>query len=103
MLAPGKSGKALEGNVRVYFVKDGKRKQLASADVETETGRWYTVRVTMTGERIACFLDGKKLLEAEDATFPDAGQAGLWTKADAVTSFDDLEVRSIPPAGRSGR
>jgi hypothetical protein len=26
----------------------------------------------------------------EDTTFPDAGQVGLWTKADSVTLFDDF-------------
>ena len=82
----------LEGNYRVYFVKDGRRKQLESAKIETEAGKWYTVRVTMDGDRITCYLDGKKLLEVQDDTFNDAGMVGLWTKADAVTRFDDLAV-----------
>jgi iron(III) transport system substrate-binding protein len=86
----------LESNFRVYYVKDGVRKQLESAKIETEAGRWYTIRVTMTGPHIACHLDGKKLLEADDSTFPDAGMVGLWTKADAVTSFDDLTVGDLP-------
>ncbi len=84
----------LEGNYRVYFVKDSKRKQLKSIKVETQPGTWYTVRVTMIGNRITCYLDGKKMLEAEDNTFTEAGLVGLWTKADAVTSFDDLTVLS---------
>jgi hypothetical protein len=37
-------------------------------------------------------LDGTKLLEATDGAIPQAGHIGLWTKADAVTSFDDLSV-----------
>lgn len=85
----------LESNFRVYYVKDGVRKQLESTKIETEAGKWYTVRVTMNGPRIACYLDEKKLLEAEDGTFPNAGMIGLWTKADAVTSFDDLNVSAI--------
>jgi hypothetical protein len=47
----------------------------------------------MAGDRIACYLDGKKYLEARDATFARAGKVGLWTKADAQTHFDDLRVR----------
>ena len=82
----------LEGNYRVYFVKDGRRKQLESVKIETEAGKWYTVRVTMIGDRITCYLDGKKLLEVQDDTFKDAGMVGLWTKADAMTRFDDLAV-----------
>ncbi len=83
----------LESNYRVYKVVDGRRTQIASADVKTETGKWYTLRVVVRGDGVACFLDGKKLLEARDDTFKDAGMIGLWTKADAASSFDDLEVR----------
>jgi hypothetical protein len=37
------------------------------------------------------FLNGEKLIDVEDATFTAAGRVGLWTKADSVTRFDDLE------------
>ena len=90
----------LESNFRVYYVKNGRRKQLQSARIHTEPGTWYTVRVTMIGAQISCYLDGKKLLETTDDTFKDPGMVGLWTKADAVTSFDDLSVRGIEPAGK---
>ena len=82
----------LESNYRVYVVKDGKREQLQSATVETRAEQWYAVRVTMKGNRIACYLNGEKLLEVEDDTFSDPGRIGLWTKADAVTWFDNLTV-----------
>ncbi len=88
----------LEGNFRVYKVVSGKRRQLQSVDVETEPGKWYTVQVTMIGKRIACFLDGRNMLESKDDTFPQAGKLGLWTKADAVTRFDDLVVRETVDA-----
>ena len=82
----------LESNFRVYFVKDGQRKQLASAKVEVATGTWHRIRVEHVGERIRCALDGAWLLEASDASLPGAGGVGFWTKADAVTAFDDLRV-----------
>ena len=85
----------LEHNFRVYKVVKGKRHQLLSADVSTEAGRWYVVRVIMRGAQIQCFLDGKRLLEVRDDTLKEAGQVGLWTKADAVTSFDSFEVREV--------
>ena len=34
--------------------------------------------------------NGKQLFEVEDSTFKDAGQVGLWTKADSVTLFDEV-------------
>ncbi len=67
-------------------------------DVPVATGRWYTRRVTMVGNEITCSLDGRSMLEATDDTFPQAGMIGLWTKADAVTSFDDLTSKPWRPA-----
>jgi len=89
----------LESNYRVYKVVGGKREQLASARVETQPGRWYRLRVVMLDDHILCYLDGQRLLDVRDSTFKDAGKIGLWTKADAVTSFDNLEVsapRELP-------
>ena len=85
----------LEKNFRLYSVKDGTRKQLADAkDLAVPASQWFTITVTQKGDKIECSLDGKKLLEATDATLPEAGGVGLWTKGDAATSFDDLEVVS---------
>jgi hypothetical protein len=42
-----------------------------------------------------CSLNGKKQLEAKDATFAKAGKIGLWTKADAQTYFDKIEIAAI--------
>jgi hypothetical protein len=81
----------LEDNFRLYQVVDGKRTQIATADIKAEAG-WHTIRVTMKGNAIECSFDGKKLIEAKDDTFKDAGKVGLWTKADAVTHFDDLNI-----------
>jgi hypothetical protein len=84
----------LESNFRVYRVKDGERVQLATATVGGKAGEWHQLEVEQAGMHITCSLDGKKLLEADDATFPDAGGVGLWTKSDARTSFDDLSIRA---------
>jgi hypothetical protein len=40
-------------------------------------------------------LNGKKQLEASDDTFPLPGQIGLWTKADAQTYFDAVEIGEL--------
>jgi hypothetical protein len=81
----------LEDNFRVYKVEGGKRTQLDHADAHGDR-EWHTLRITMTGREILGYLDGKKLLVAEDSTFPDAGKIGLWSKADAQSYFDDLTV-----------
>jgi len=82
----------LEDNYRVYVVKNGRRRQLDSADVKLDHRAWHTLRVTMRGDHIECFLNGDKHLDVRDDTFTGAGMIGLWTKADAVTEFDDLSL-----------
>ena len=92
----------LEVNFRLYKVVDGKRKKLATADVplgddeepEDLTGKWHTIRVVQVDNRIRCYLNGKLLLGTKDDSLKKAGKVGLWTKADAVTSFDNLTVRA---------
>lgn len=83
----------LEDNYRVYYVKDGRRVQLKSADVSVDPEAWHTLRVEMQGDHIQCFLEGTKYLDVRDATFTQAGTVGLWTKADAQTHFDSLTVQ----------
>lgn len=82
----------LEDNFRLYYVKDGRRRQIASARVKIPGGVWHTITIEHEGNQIACYLNGEELLTATDDTFPDAGGLGFWTKADAVTSFDDLMI-----------
>jgi hypothetical protein len=79
----------LEDNYRVYKVEDGKRTLFNGEKVPGDE-KWHTLRVTMVGPKITCYFDGKRYLEAEDATFPGAGMVGLWSKADAQSYFDDL-------------
>ncbi len=84
----------LESNFRLYYVKNGARKILAKASgVNIRAGEWFAIKIVHKGERIVGSLNGKRLLEATDRTFREAGGIGFWTKADAVTSFDDLSVK----------
>jgi hypothetical protein len=53
---------------------------------------WTVVRVTMKGDHIECFIDGKKYLDVKDSTFSDAGKIGVWSKSDARSQFDDLTL-----------
>ena len=70
--------------------------QLATKEgLKAPVGEWHTLAVRMKGDVIECSLNGKKQLEATDAMFSKAGKIGLWTKADAQTYFDKLEVAAI--------
>ena len=87
---------ALENNFRLYTIVNGKRSTIASARVtEPKLGEWHHIRVVAKGPKIQAYLDDALLLDHEDKTFT-GGWLGLWTKADSVTEFADLEATGVP-------
>jgi hypothetical protein len=92
---------ALEDNVVLYKVQNGRRTSLApkgtpagtyGVNHKVPTKTWNTLRVTFSGPLFSVFFNGERLFDVEDSTFRDAGKAGLWTKADSVIYFDDFDV-----------
>jgi hypothetical protein len=91
---------ALEGNVVLYKVQNGKRTDLPvkgagrtyGKKTNVPSGQWNELRVTAAGNLFEIYFNNQKLYEVEDSTFTDGGKVGLWTKADSVTHFDDLRV-----------
>jgi hypothetical protein len=83
---------ALESNLRAYKVEKDERMQLAHAEVRADAAAWHTLSVVAKGAKMTVSLDGKQLLELEDPTFAGAGAVGLWSKADASSSFDALRA-----------
>jgi len=89
---------ALEDNVVLYKTVNGVRSALDivgreggyGVNIPVPAGQWHTLRVEFTGTRFKAIYNGEALFEVEDATFTEAGQIGLWTKADCVAVFDDL-------------
>jgi hypothetical protein len=81
-----------EDNFRVYKVVNGVRSQPFQNANAVHHDSWTVVRVTMSGDHIQCYLDGKKLLDVTDSTFPNAGKIGVWSKSDARSQFDDLTL-----------
>jgi hypothetical protein len=90
----------LEDNVRIYHVKDGVRTMLQTAKVIVEPGAWHLLAVRALGGDLRVMFDGKEILAIEDTTFGASGKAGLWTKADAATAFDDFAVSPLVPGRR---
>ncbi|MEX1258768.1 MAG: family 16 glycoside hydrolase [Gemmatimonadota bacterium] len=87
---------SLEDNFRLYAVVDGDRRQIAGTRIDApRLGEWHTLRVTAVGSRIQAYLGGRLLIDHRDERFRE-GLVGLWTKADAVTEFDDLEIGGVP-------
>jgi len=90
---------ALENNVVLYKVQDGKRISLAPKGTPEKTygaktkvpgNTWQKLGVQVKGHLFTVFFNDQKLFDVEDTTFTEAGKIGLWTKADSVIYFDDL-------------
>ena len=94
---------ALENNVVLYKMQDGKRISLAPKRTPEKTygvktpvpgNTWNQLAVAAKGNLFTVSLNGQKLFEVEDNTFVEAGKIGLWTKADSVIYFDDLTAEA---------
>ncbi len=85
----------LEQDCRLFLYENGKRTSLYEVAVTQDTGEWRRLRVVVEGDRIQGFLDDEMVMDFEDSTF-QTGYVGLWTKADAVTAFDDFTVITLP-------
>ena len=91
---------ALEGNVVLYKVENGKRTDLPLKGTGRTYGKkvavpkntWSQLGVTVRGTSHTVSLNGQGLYEVEDATFTTPGKVGLWTKADSITYFDDFTI-----------
>jgi hypothetical protein len=86
---------ALEKNVNLYVVKDGKRSLLGGWSGATIADTWHEIRLEAKGAELGLFWDGTKIYETNDKTHADAGRAGLWIKADSVTYFDEFAVTPL--------
>lgn len=53
---------------------------------------WHTLRLSLKRYDFEVWFDGQRLFAARDTTHEEAGEVGLWTKADSVTAFDDFTV-----------
>jgi hypothetical protein len=89
---------ALEDNVVAYTTVNGTRTAVDivgrkggyGVKLPVPAGQWHTLRVEFVGSRFKVSFNGRAVFEVEDQTFSEAGQIGLWTKADSVTAFDNM-------------
>lgn len=95
---------ALENNIVLYKTVDGVRSALDiigrkggyGVKLRVLSGEWHSLRAEFKGSRFAAYFNGRFMFEVEDPTFLQAGQIGLWTKADSVTLFDNVSYGALP-------
>jgi hypothetical protein len=83
---------ALEDNCTIYHVVNGRRVAFLNQNVKVASNVWHTLGVEAVGDHFVVTYDSRKVLDARDTTFKDAGKVGLWTKADSVIAFDDFSI-----------
>lgn len=84
---------AAEGDLRIFRVVNGVRKTMPGAVLKLpiDDGSWHTLELRAEGAELTARIDGGEMIRTYD-TYLRRGRIGLWTKADAVTEFDDLRV-----------
>ncbi len=92
---------ALANNVELCMVRNGKRTALMPRGRHTEdfsvdhpipSNVWGTLKVVFRGPVFSVYLNHRRVILAEDATFQSQGKVGLWTERDSLTYFDDFQV-----------
>jgi hypothetical protein len=84
----------VEQKIRLYRVVKGVQQVVKQIDRPLAATGWHKLRIVQRGCEIKALYDDAVLFRACDSTF-GRGRIGLWTKADAVTYFDDLELRLL--------
>jgi len=85
---------ALENNVSLYYVEEGRRITIKYVDAPVPARQWHTLRVEFSGKAISVVFDGRQYIRVDDDRIAGEGAVGVWTKADSVTAFDDFSYGS---------
>ena len=83
----------VEQKIRLYRMIKGVQHLIKQIDHALSAG-WHQLQITHQGCEIRVFSDDDILFRVCDGTFA-SGRIGLWTKADAVTYFDDVELQLL--------
>jgi hypothetical protein len=84
----------LEQNIRIYRVVKGVRHLIQNFDQTIDVRHWHRLRVVHRGCQIDVFYDDTRVFNLCEKTFTE-GAVGLWTKSDAITYFDDLQLKIL--------
>jgi hypothetical protein len=87
---------ALENNLILFEFKNGRRSVIKEARAPApRTGEWHELKMEVGRGSLRGWVDGKKYIEFA-LKQPTAGRLGLWSKADSVVQFRDLDVQRGP-------
>lgn len=93
---------ALQNKLALFKVQNGNRVLLSprrrrfakyALNRRVPSDEWSILHVKIRGSRYIVYFDHREAFEVDDSTFTGPGKAGLWTRADSVTYFDDFQVK----------
>ena len=92
---------AAEADLRIFRVANGLRRTLPGAIVKcpTDAGVWHTIELRAEGPKLTATVDGKATTTSWDSYFLSGG-AGLWTKSDSVSDFDEVRFEPLKAAAK---
>lgn len=87
----------LDGGSNIVLRKrvDNSSDDIQKVKVETQAGTWYTLKLSVVGDRLEGYLDGQLLVSGSDSGVR-AGGIGVGT-SDCTAQFDDIDVRNQAP------
>ncbi|HNV25242.1 MAG TPA: hypothetical protein PKI21_03200 [Nitrospira sp.] len=84
----------VEQKIRLYRVVNGVQQIVKQIDRPLPATGWHKLRIVQRGCEMKALFDEAVLFRACDTMYV-SGRIGLWTKADAVTYFDDLTLKIL--------
>ncbi|MFL6693530.1 MAG: hypothetical protein ACJ8GO_11270 [Ramlibacter sp.] len=82
----------LENNLILFQFRNGRRSALKEVRVPApKAGQWHELKLVVQQGTVRGWVDGKQHLEFQ-LKQPVHGRLGLWSKADSVVQFRDLDV-----------
>jgi hypothetical protein len=87
---------ALEKNVKIYRMQNGRRAQLAMKEAPVVLDKWQKLTVRLQGDKFEVSIDGTKVMDASDRGLSFPGALGVWIQSDSRTHFGLIELRPLP-------
>lgn len=83
---------AKDNTVTLSRFVGGTGSELTSVAAKVPSGTWQTLRFKIDRDRLTVYLNGQQVIDWSDNRHTREGRAGLWTRSDSVTMFDDLSI-----------
>jgi hypothetical protein len=64
-------------------------------DANVSSRAWHTLGIAARDDRFIILFDGRELFGATDGTLSAADRVGLWKKANRVTWFEGINIKSL--------